>query len=293
MALQPFRNEQLNYFKFASIALNEFPKALRQTFKSMWDNNLRHLPGHQPWDDSVKVRNLFLTFEGGPGKTKVPTNLSYEKWDCTNLFQATIYANSFSMPDSRGHLKTLGELHVKPRKLAPGVFHTSVVSPGGDNAETFALAIDQLRLLRNALCHSHSSEIEKTKFDHYVQLAKDAFKALGIKTDHVNVIGGLTESEFPTDEVRKLEERLKEEYLAYVSFLQQQNQQQQQNLEGMALVIEGMDSAIREIKIRVEIIPTKDDVAQIMEQKMKDLKLSPTQERPGNIDNNNYNIIIH
>ena len=90
-----------------------------------------------------------------------------------------------------------------------------------------------------------------------------------------------------------MEERLKEEYLAYVSFLQQQNQQQQQNLEGMALVIEGMDSAIREIKIRVEIIPTKDDVAQIMEQKMKDLKLSPTQERPGNIDNNNYNIIIH
>ena len=291
MALQPFRNEQLNYFKFASIALNEFPKALRQTFKSMWDNNLRHLPGHQPWDDSVAVRNLFLTFEGGPGNTKVPTNLSYEEWDCTNLFQATIYANSFSMPDSRGHLKTLGELHVKPRKLAPGVFHTSVVSPGGDNAETFAHAIDQLRLLRNALCHSHSSEIEKTKFDHYVQLAKDAFKALGIKTDHVNVIGGLTESEFPTDEVRKLEERLKEEYLAYVSFLQQQNQQQQQNLEGMALVIEGMDSAIREIKIRVEIIPTKDDVAQIMEQKMKDLKLSPTQERPGNIDNNNYNTI--
>ena len=293
MALQPFRNEQLNYFKFASIALNEFPKALRQTFKSMWDNNLRHRPGHQLWDDSAAVRNLFLTFEGGPGKTKVPTNLSYEEWDCTNLFQATIYANSFSMPDSRGHLKTLGELHVKPRKLAPGVFHTSVVSPGGDNAETFALAIDQLRLLRNALCHSHSSEIEKTKFDHYVQLAKDAFKALGIKTDHVNVIGCLTESEFPTDEVRKLEERLKEEYRACASFLQQQNQQQQQNLEGMALVIEGMDSAIREIKIRVEIIPTKDDVAQIMEQKMKDLKLSPTQERPGNIDNNNYNIIIH
>ena len=291
MALQPFRNEQFNYFKFASIALNEFPKALRQTFKSMWDNNLRHRPGHQLWDDSAAVRNLFLTFEGGPGKTKVPTNLSYEEWDCTALFQATIYANSFSMPDSRGHLTTLGELHVKPRKLAPGVFHTSVVSPGGDNAETFALAIDQLRLLRNALCHSHSSEIEKTKFDHYVQLAKDAFKALGIKTDHVNVIGGLTESEFPTDEVRKLEERLKEEYRTWVSFLQQQNQQQQQNLEGMALVIEGMDSAIREIKIRVEIIPTKDDVAQIMEQKMKDLKLSPTQERPGNIDNNNYNTI--
>ena len=40
MALQPFTNEQLNYFKFACIVLNEIPKALRQTFKQMWNNTL-------------------------------------------------------------------------------------------------------------------------------------------------------------------------------------------------------------------------------------------------------------
>ena len=59
MALQPFTNEQLNYFKFASIVLNEFAIALRQTFKSMWDNMFGHRPGYQLWDDSMVVRNCF------------------------------------------------------------------------------------------------------------------------------------------------------------------------------------------------------------------------------------------
>lgn len=74
MALQSFRKEQLNYFRFAFVVVNEFPKALRQTFGSMWDNTFGHLPGYQTWDASTAVRNLFLGAEGG--KTKVPTDLS-------------------------------------------------------------------------------------------------------------------------------------------------------------------------------------------------------------------------
>lgn len=93
MALQPFRDEQLNYSKYALIVLNEFPNALRQTFKLMWDNNFGYLPGYQMWDDSDAVRKLFLSTEGGT--TKVPTHLSYHEWDCGALFQATIYAQSF------------------------------------------------------------------------------------------------------------------------------------------------------------------------------------------------------
>ena len=162
MTLQPFKDEQLNYFKFASIVLNEFPKGLRQLFRSMWDNTFGYLPGFSPWDDSIAVRNLFLTTEGGT--TKVPTNVSYEEWDCTVLFQATIYARSFALPDSKGHHRTLSDLYVKPHKLAFGSFHATVVSPGGNEAETFALAIDQLRLLRNSLCHSTSSKIAKPTF---------------------------------------------------------------------------------------------------------------------------------
>ena len=219
MALQPFTNEQLNYFKFASIVLNEFAIALRQTFKSMWDNRFGHRPGYQLWDNSTVVRNLFLAEEGG--KSKVPTHISYEEWDCTALFQATIYAKSFAMPDSKGHYKTLGKLYVKYHKVPLGKFHPSVVSSSGNTAETFALAIDQLRLLRNWLCHSDKSEIDKPTFDQFVQLAKEAFKALRIVTDPIDVIGGLTESDFPTKEVRKLEESLRQETKSYIECLEE------------------------------------------------------------------------
>ena len=268
MALQPFRDEQLNYFKFASIALNEFPKALRQTFKSMWDKNFAHLPGYQLWDDSTAVRNLFLAIEGR--NPKVPTHLSYEEWDCTALFQVTIYAKSFALPDSTGHQKTLSDLYVKPRKLAHGMFHASVVSTSANNAETVALAIDQLRLLRNSLCHSHTSEIDKPTFDQYVQYAKDAFTALGVKTDPIDTIGGL-ESDFPTNEVRKLEELIKEEYRAYVSFLQQQQQQH----------LDGITSDMNAMKLKVEVMANKDDIAKMLEQTVKHLKQTPVQNKPG------------
>ena len=219
MALQPFTNEQLNYFKFASIVLNEFADALRQTFKSMWDKRFGHSPGYQLWDDSTVVRNLFHNEEGG--KTKVPTHISYEEWDCTALFQATIYAKSFATPDSKGDKRKLYERYVKHHKVPPGKFHPSVVSPSGNTAETFALAIDQLRLLRNSLCHSDKSEIDKPTFDQYVQLAKDAFQVLGIMTDPIDAIGGMTESDFPTKKVHKLEESLRQETRSYIECLEE------------------------------------------------------------------------
>ena len=261
MALQPFQDEQLNYFKFATIVLNEFPKALRQTFRSMWDNTFGHLPGFQPWDDSTAVRNMFLNEEGG--RTKVSTNLSYEEWDCTALFQATIYAQSFALVESAGHHKTLSDLFVKPHRLTHGSFHVSVVSPGGNEAETFALAIDQLRLLRNSLCHSTSSEIVKATFDQYVQHAKNAFKALGVKTDPIDVIGGLTESAFPTKEVRKLEQAMKEETRAYIKFL-----------EDMSKFVEGVTSEIDELRELLTEMKaanaSKEDINRL-EQKINDL----------------------
>ena len=198
-----YRPEQLNYFKFAVIVTDEFPKALRKTFKLMWDS--KYGPA-EPWDDSAVVRKSFLAKERFA--TKVPTRLSYDEWDCTALFQATIFAQSFAVPDSTGSLKTLSEMYVKPRGLPPGSFHTSVVSPGGNNAETFVLAIDQLRLLRNSFCHSASSAMDKTTLDQYVQRAKDAFQALGLKTDQIDAIGSSTESDFTTDKVARLERQI-------------------------------------------------------------------------------------
>ena len=220
MTLQPFTNEQLNYFKFASVVINEFPKILRQAFKTRWDNTFGHLPGFQPWDDSLAVRNLFLATEGG--STKVPTNLPYDDWDCTALFQATIFAKSFSMPDGRGHHRTLSYLFVRPHGLPPGGFHTSVISSTGNDAESFTLAIDQLRLLRNAFCHAPSSEISKATFDKYIKRTKDAFQAISVSSSFVDTIGSLIEADFPIEKVRKLEDEIKKELRAECTFLKDQ-----------------------------------------------------------------------
>ena len=212
-----FQDEELNFAKFALIVSGEFPRALREAFVSKWDKTYGNLPGYQLWDDSLAVRNLFLRTEGG--KTKVPTHLSCDEWDCTALFQATIYARSFALNRKSRHYKTLSDLYVSPSKPSPGSFHRSVKSSAGNSDETFALAIDQLRLLRNALCHSSSSELDKVTFDLYLQLAKDAFDALGVTTVAIDAIGNLTESDFPTEKANRLKQDIISELQAQIKFL--------------------------------------------------------------------------
>ena len=273
--MQPFSNEQLNFFKFSSLVLNEFPKALRQTFKTMWDNTYGGRPGFQLWDDSTAVRNLFATTEGG--RTKVPTRQSYNNWDCTNLFHATIFSRSFAFSASTGSYSTLSDLYVKPLALPHGSFHACVLSPGGNNAETFALAIDQLRLLRNSLCHSASSEMEKLTFDQRVNYAKDAFQALGLSTAPIDSVGSLTESDFPTNEVRALETRLRDETRAYINFLKEVNSdvgvikailQEQQ----YSPILSSLSSDVSDVKQKVEEdVANKGDITRL-EKKIDELK---------------------
>ena len=203
-----YRDDQLNFLKFTDIVTNDFPKALRQTFRLTWDRKF----GPVLWDDSEAVRKLFRAKEGGT--TKVPTHQSYEEWDCTALFQATIFAQSFALPDRTSHYKTLSDLYVKPLGLPRGSFHASVVSSGGDYYETVALAIDQLRLLRNSLSHPAKGEMSKRTFNQYLQLVKDTFKALGLKTDKIDAIS--SESGFPTSEVADLKRKIQNRNMAIV-----------------------------------------------------------------------------
>ena len=220
MATVPFSQEQLNFFKFSSVVIDEFPIALRHAFVHMWDKQVAPTPGFYKWDDSPLVRNMFLSKEGG--KTKyIPTGKSYHEWDCTALFEATLYAQSFAVPDGSGWFSTLDKVYVKPRRLPSGTFHPVISSPCGNQAETFALALDQLRLLRNTLCHQTSTQkIDKTTFDHYIQLAKDAFAALGQDTTRIDEIGKLDEEDFPTSRLQKLEEELRSEKGAAIKFKQ-------------------------------------------------------------------------
>ena len=208
-----YRDDQLNFFKFTDIVTNDFPKALRQTFRLMWD---RRFGPVQLWDDSEAVRKLFRAKESSTTKVskvpEVPTHQSYEEWDCTALFQATIFAQSFALLDSTGHYKTLSKLYVK--RLPPGTFHASVVSSGGNYYETVALAIDQFRLLRNSVCHPAKGEMSKLTFNQHLQRVKDAFKALGLKTDKIDAIS--SESGFPTSEVADLKRKIQNRNMAIV-----------------------------------------------------------------------------
>ena len=281
MTLQPFSDEQLNFFKFSSVVLNEFPKALRQTFKTMWDNTYGGRPGFQLWDDSLAVRNLFVTTEGG--RTKVPIHQSYNDWDCTNLFLATIFARSFASPASTGSSITLSDLYVKPCAIPHGSFHACVLSPAGNMKETFALAIDQLRLLRNSLCHSTISEMDKLTFDQRVNYAKDAFQALGVSTAPIDAVGSLTESDFPTNEVRALETRQRNETRAYINFLEEVNSdisevkailqalkagQEQQ----YSPILSSLSSDVSVVKQKVEEdVANKEDITRL-EKKIDELK---------------------
>ena len=207
MAVKPFTNEQLNFFKFSTLVLDEFPKVLRQIFTTLWDSKVATRPGFILWDDSPIVRNMLLASEGG--KTDIPTTKSIEEWDCTALFKATIYAKTFGVSGSR--VSTLNDLYLKKVKPAPGTFYLSVQSSTGNQDETYALAIDQLRLLRNTLCHSSELEIVKPNFDHYVQLVIDALTAVSIDTSFVAAIGQMGEEDFPTAKVQELNEcRVKE-----------------------------------------------------------------------------------
>lgn len=170
---------------------DKFPEVLRQAFKSRWDGTFGLRPGFRPWDDSATVREMFRTIQGG--STRVPIDRSYEEWDCRDLFQATI--NSvWDCPDVfqvfRATInRTLFQLYVSPRKVRSRSFHPSVVSRKQDYAETFTLAIDQLRRLRNSHWNSPSSEMDKETFQRYVKYGKDAFEALGVTSNFANTAG--------------------------------------------------------------------------------------------------------
>lgn len=261
LTMATFSSEQLNFFKFSTVVLDEFPVALRKVFVYMWDTNVAPKHGGQKWDNSSLVRNLFLSKEGG-GK-KVPTlNKSYEEWDCTALFKATLFSQTFAMPDGSGTLTTLDNLYVKPHGLLSGAFHTSVISPARDKAETFAMALDQLRLLRNTLFHQTCTrKIDKATFDQYVQLAKDAFAALGQDSTRIDDIGKLAVDDFPIARVQQLEDELRKEKDAAIKFSQIENHLKQigSDTKDVKAGVTNIETKIEEVSSNVKEIRANQD----------------------------------
>ena len=266
MAVKPFSKEQLNFFKFCTLVLDEFPKVLRQIFTTMWDRKIATRPGFIPWDNSLRVRNMLLTSEGG--KTDIPTRKSIEEWDCSALFKATIYAKTFG-------LKT-----VKP---TTGPFHSSVRSSTGIQDETYALVIDQLRLLRNTLCHLPVLEIVKPTFDHYVQLVIDALTAVNIDTAFVAAIGQMGEEDFPTAKAQELTEcRVKE--LQAIIKCYENTEQKLSSIDKRAENLEIGQHELRELTEKIENVQQKlcdqnDKILATLKNMMKNKENVPSELR--------------
>ena len=229
MTLPPFTKEQVNYFKFAYIVVSEFPKALRQSFEHLWNTTYGHRPGYRSWDDSKEVRGMFLSEEDDTAD--VPTDLSYTEWDCSNLFRATIFSQSFSEEDSTGWRTSPSEKYVKsrPHRSAEGELFTSGKS-GTSVTETFTKAINQLRILRNTLLNLPKAEIDTKEFEIYIQLSEKAFDILNVATASIKAISSYSEDDFPTERADKIKEDIMNDMRAELKFLEKEEIERRKKL---------------------------------------------------------------
>lgn len=246
-------SDQLHFLKLAVVVFDVFPDAIRTAFEYMWNTLVATRPDLLNWDDSLQVRKQFLAEERG--KTKyVRTDKSYKEWDCTALIEATLFAQSFAIP--HGSRDTLYKKYVEPCHLPDDAFHPTVISPSGDQAQTYALALDQLRRLRNYLCHQISTKkIPKATFDLIMQRCKDAIYALGQSVSKIEEVEKLSENEFPSDRRRQLEEELKkvlkkieDDIMAKVDDVGSDVKSMKAGVLGMTTKVEDVASDVKSIK---------------------------------------------
>lgn len=245
-------SDQLHFHKLAVVVFDVFPDAIRAAFEYMWNTLVATRPDLLNWDDSLQVRKQFLAEERG--KTKyVRIDKSYKEWDCTALFEATLFAQSFAIPHGSKH--TLYKKYVKPCDLPPDEFHPTLISPSGDQAQTYALALDQLRRLRNYLCHQNSTKkIPKANFDLIMQRCKDAIHALGQSVSKIEEIEKLSENDFPSVRRRQLEEELKkvlkkeDDIMAKVDDVGSDVKSMKAEVLGMTTKVEDVASDVKSIK---------------------------------------------
>jgi len=104
-------------------------------------------------------------------------------------------------------------------------------------------SLDQLRLLRNTLCHPiNTQKLDKAAFDNYIQLAKDAVVALGQSATKIDDIGKLGEKDFPTPRVQQLEEELRREKFKQI----------EDNLDEIASQVKDVGSDVNDVMTKVD-----------------------------------------
>lgn len=183
MATEEYSDEQLNFFRLCHIVTDEVAESLRLFFKKEWDRLYKEDFGE--WKDMPKNGKDFYDGESlskqkfNAEQLAIMINGNTAEWDCTKLFYAICYSDCIGR-----YLK-----------------------------REYKFALNTLREIRNE-CHAHSlhGEINDVKFQCIIQQVEDAFKALGLSKDKIQVIRKQTS--FPTKELKnesKKVENLKQE----------------------------------------------------------------------------------
>ena len=183
MATAEYSDEQLNFFRLCHIVTDEVAESLRLFFKKEWDRLYKEDFGE--WKDLPKNGNDFYEGESlskqefNAEQLAIMINGNTAEWDCTKLFYAICYSDCIGR-----YLK-----------------------------RDYKIALNILRKIRNE-CHAHSlhGKINDAEFQCIIQQVEDAFKALDLSRDKIQVIREQTS--FPTNELKnvlKKVENLKQE----------------------------------------------------------------------------------
>ena len=183
MATEEYSDEQLNFFRLCHIVTDEVAESLRLFFKKEWDRLYKEDFGE--WKDSPKNGKDFYDGESlskqefNAEHLAIMINGNTAEWDCTKLFYAICYSDCIGRYLKRG----------------------------------YKIALNILREIRNE-CHAHSlhGKINDVEFQCIIQQVEDAFKALDLSRDKIQVIREQTS--FPTKELKnvlKKVENLKQE----------------------------------------------------------------------------------
>ena len=169
MATAEYSNEQLNYFKLCHIITDVVAGSLRLFFKKRWNRRYKEVFGE--WKDSRKNGQDFEKLEHPNNLKKHAKELAIivkgntAEWDCTKLFYAISYSDCIGQFLERDRVE----------------------------------AVEKLRKARNKFyAHIPLGKIKDTKFEYIIEQIKDAFQAIGLSREQIEMV---CQKSFPTEEL--------------------------------------------------------------------------------------------
>ena len=241
-----YTTNQLNFFRICFITFNLVPEGLRQVFKLEWD--FLHKTTLGEWKDTPTNGLDFYNNESRRSRSKnarylaTIQNGNTEDWDCSCLFFAILFSDSFGTTLSAATRKE----------------------------------VNDLRQVRNDIAHISEAELTDAEFKNYVGRVLSAFSNLRLPPNDIDEVKN--QKNFPTTEVNNLMAQvvnLQTELQKIRSDLQDAHDTIQRKEEQVDCLTQEINSKVKSFcnltfKPSHEIIGRSNDVKRIMT-KMHDL----------------------